>query len=136
MSARPETLSIWIGGYFGPSYEIKTSGDHLCYSVSGGEYSPPEQETIIPTDKQWRSFARTLDDLGVWAWAAVCENPGICDGTQWHIRIDWGSRSVNCRGDNNYPGAKGRPSGEPGETREFRRLLRAVQRLIGGRPFQ
>jgi hypothetical protein len=127
-SSKPSTLSIAIGGYTGNSYAVELSADGLIYRSLRYGYEANETLTIVPDRVAWERFRRALDDLGVWDWAPEYSRPGIFDGTNWHVEIVWGERSIHSHGMNGYPGGSD-------DSQLFSRFLSAVRALVGGRDF-
>ena len=106
----PKHVRVFIGGYLGPSYFIEGQGSQLCYTFSEG-YKQGQADIINPNGEDWLLFFNALEKIGVWQWQSEYPNPGVCDGTNWSVEIQWGEKEVVSRGDNNYPGVRGQPSG-------------------------
>jgi hypothetical protein len=131
----PERFKVKIGGDSGPSYSVRLKGADLWYTAWEDDEIADERK-ITPSAEQWRSFRRDLDSIGVWDWRESYFNPGVADGTQWSVEIEWeGSRIVSA-GDNNYPIAGGLPENDFDITPTFERFLEAVRKLIGGLEFR
>jgi hypothetical protein len=136
MDFHPKTLRIAVGGYTGPSYSVELCDGKLRYEAREYGYANPRSESIAPTEEQWAQFRSALDSGRVWQWQPDYPNPGAVDGTQWSIEVAYEDATVLSHGDNSYPKANGKPSGNPDGTREFNRLMRAVRALLGGRRFE
>lgn len=136
MSMRPKRLLITIGGYMGPSYSVELSGEGLRYEVYDQGYANPRAEVITPSDEAWTAFRAALDSIRVWRWHKDYPNPGVVDGTQWSVEIVYDDVQLTSGGDNRYPTASGAPSQGFEDTPTFRRLIKAVRTLIGGREFE
>ena len=131
----PDHLRVYIGGFGSPSYSLEKSGDRLIYKADDWEKGPIEK-IISPTEDQWQTFRKALDEIGVWQWKARYENPHVSDGTQWELKIHWDGKKKRCYGSNSYPLGDGRPSGEPDSLQAFEQFLNAVRILIGSLPFR
>ena len=134
-SPAPRKFSIFIGGFFGPSFSVKKVNDSLIYHIAHPGESMHREESFSSTPAEWELFGAKLNELDIWNWQSEYLNNGVCDGTQWSVDITWGSKTLTCHGDNNYPGRCGRPANSPEKTVEFAVFLKAVERLIGGRAF-
>lgn len=132
----PDKFKAAIGG-FGLSYAVELRDGVLLYTENnfrGGKPAAPQR--LAPTPEQWREFRRTLDAAGVWNWQKAYPSAGTVDGTQWSFAIAYGGKVVNSTGDNNYPGADGKPTGAPRPTKTFARVRAAISALLGGREFR
>ena len=134
-SPLPKRLSLYIGGYPGPYYTVRLSRRTLWYEAQTVNAEPPTKEKVPVTPEGWQTFREALDAIGVWRWQEDYPNPGVCDGTSWAATLEYADRSVASGGSNNYPRAKGAPSGGA-STRPFARFLEAVRALLGGREFR
>ena len=98
----PSKFEAVIGGHFGPTYRAEGLGDSLSYQHShDGEVVPLElgdDNFITPTPQQSAAFEKSLNRIKAWEWERNYE-PEIpmCDGTSWHVEIQWGERSVDRR---------------------------------------
>lgn len=132
---RPERFKAGVGGFFGPSYAVElTEKGKLIYSRNAKTFVSADgtvRETVVVSAKAWRAFCRELDAIGVWAWKPRYEDPSVMDGTQWHVEISIGGKSVKSTGYNAYPGGTLPPDGD-----RFPRFLHAVSALLGGREFK
>ena len=135
-SGWPKELRLHIGGYGGLSYSVDLQGDHLLYESIHGDCSSTRSRKTRPAAEDWLSFWQELDRLEVWDWQAEYANPGVCDGTQWEVGIQYGEQRVHSVGDNSNPRADGSSNRSPEPTQCFRGFCRAVSRLLGGLPFR
>jgi hypothetical protein len=136
MDIHPKTLRISVGGYTGPSYSVELCAGKLRYIATEYGHTNPRSEFIAPTEEQWSQFRAALDSCRVWQWRPHYPNPGVEDGTLWSIEVAYEDATVLSHGDNSYPKANGKPSENPDGSRVFNRLMKAVQALLGGRPFR
>ena len=124
-----ETLNFCIGGFPGDYVRIIWLDEklyHLC------DTKPPEEElipdhvlnVITPSIKEWEEFWLTVDLLKVWSWEKKYVNSGICDGTEWELRIKRkGRRRRKIVGMNAYPQPEG----------TFESFLDAITKLSRGK---
>jgi hypothetical protein len=136
LSPIPQRFSVHIGGFLGASYSVERHGGALTYTIFEKGHMNPKQETITPTQAQWREFRETLDDLGIWQWRTEYPTNGVVDGTQWSLDVAYADHALHTHGDNNYPDHTGKPNGKPESTKAFNKYLIAVQKLLGGKSFQ
>jgi hypothetical protein len=123
---RPEVVRIFIGGLFGPSFEVFSDGVTVRYKRAEGMYALETTSgvTFTPDLKQWKQFRQDLDQLDAWKWQARYVNEGVMDGTKWYATIaDGPNRIISSSGSNAYPEG-------------FDGFLAAVRRLIGDREFK
>ena len=110
MNIIPEKFEASIGGYDGPSYEVKLQSDRtvLYHHSSNGimllSIDPMENGIEVSND-QWREFREALDRANVWTWKKYYDSC-IVDGTQWETTIVYKDASVRSGGSNNYPPEK------------------------------
>lgn len=136
---KPLGLEFWIGGYSGPNHSVKLVNGVLKYELHEHRYqdSPVKELEIIPTHRKWLNFRKKLDEIDVWQWKHDYPNPGVCDGTQWELEIDYGVKKKNCSGDNAYPGWEGIKIVDDAtvmkdDPNEFDAFLHALKLLLGG----
>lgn len=131
----PKSLEIYIGGFGGPSYELKWDGEHLVYRM----YEDGTQQAILhmqPSKRSWEAFWKVMDEIDIWGWQDHYEPSGsVMDGTGWSVKVLVDDRFVESGGDNAYP-VGGHCAGTDDVTACFRRFLRAVRRLMGYVPFE
>lgn len=135
-SPAPRQFSASIGGFLGPTYQLEWRDGTLTYTSFSPGQTKPKRAKVTPTAAQWREFRQALDDLKVWQWRAAYPSRGVQDGTQWALEITYADHAIKTRGDNNYPGANGKPNDDPNATKSFNRYLDAVTKLIGGKTFR
>jgi len=126
MNIIPEKFEASIGGYDGPSYEVKLQSDRtVLYQHSSSGIRPmaikPKENGIEVSEEQWREFREALDRANVWTWEKYYDS-FIVDGTQWEVTIEYKDAAVHSEGSNNYPP-------------EFEQYQAAVSALIGGKDF-
>jgi len=136
LSPMPQRFSAHIGGLMGASYSVELHDGLLTYTIFGKGHINLKQETITPTEAQWREFRQTLDDLRIWQWRTDYPTNGVVDGTQWSLDIAYTDHILHTHGDNNYPDHTGKPNGEPEPTKAFNQYLVAIQKLLGNKTFR
>ena len=103
-----QKLEFSIGGYF-QGYETRTytvSGEMVALEVIRRpmlimeEAGPPK---YYPFTKE--AFITGLKELHIGEWKKSYYNPGVCDGTQWELKIffDGDRKPVEISGSNAYP---------------------------------
>jgi hypothetical protein len=131
----PKSLKAFIGGWLGPCYSVELRGGTLYYSATNTAHTP-EFAKVIPTDQRWREFRHSLDLISVWQWQTNYANPGVYDGTQWVLELQYEDRILMSHGSNNFPDRNGKPSGSQKVTKAFASYAAAVKRLLDGKEFQ
>ena len=113
-------LEIYYGGYFSDIFQLDLKGEKLIYLYGIGPV-PDTTIEIIPTEKQWQSFFRSMNRITK-HWKEEYYDPDITDGVQWSIEIN--SNVFNCSfdGSNDYP-------------QNWDSFIRVVRRLIGNKTF-
>ncbi len=120
----------------GATYRVELRRGSLSYTKLDARHRNPKPAIITPTAAQWSKFRQVLDELSVWRWRSEYPNTGTRDGTQWALELAYSDRALKTRGDNNYPGATGRPNESPRPTKAFDVYLAAVEKLLNGRTFR
>ena len=134
-NAVPKSFKASIGGFLGPRYSVELRQGTLSYSAANGSRKTALKE-VVPTAEQWREFRRFLDRINVWQWHTNYPNPGVDDGTQWSLDIQYPDRALKTQGDNNFPGREGKANGSPKMTKPFGSYTAAVKKLLDGLEFQ
>lgn len=132
----PGRLDASIGGFLGPTYQVKLHGRSLTCTKFADGHRHPKSVIVTPTKSQWLEFRRTLDELKIWRWRASYPNPNVSDGTQWSLNIAYADHALKTHGDNSYPDDSGQPNNRPKTTETFQRYLAAIEKLTGGKTFQ
>lgn len=128
---KPLKLEFYIGGFDLPAqYCVKREGDTVKYGLASGDKWREIKSESIPSKRKWLNFRKKLDEIGVWKWKGRYHNPGVCDGTQWSLVIDYGIRKKKTDGSNWYPGSKDET--DINKTPEFKAFLHALSLLLGG----
>ena len=105
MNFKTEVLSFSIGGFSEDYEKIIWKNDKLYHFF---DRSFLEEDFIIPSEKDWEDFWRTVDKLKVWSWNKEYNNDDILDGTQWELEIKReGRKKRRIFGSNAYPKPKG-----------------------------
>ncbi len=124
----PQEFQFTIGGFCGPCHEVALVAGHLRCRSAVGACRFGSGTIRRPSREQWEEFWCACDAIGVWNWSRSYDNPGICDGTQWSLKIKHAGHPMRCKGSNAFPGALG-----PGYSRAcpFGRFLSALRKLTG-----
>jgi hypothetical protein len=124
----PREFHFGIGGYLGPCHRITMVGDHLEYQQADHAYQYIAPVVMKPTMAEWEQFWHDVEAVKVWNWKPKYWNIGICDGTQWSLKLVYQGRSMHSEGSNAYPGSAG-----PGysQASRFGRFLAALKTLTG-----
>ena len=133
----PLEFEAYLGSFAGTSYGVWWDGETLVYESFEVGYERRQQLLLSPSRAQWQRFRRSMDEIGVWGWAARYEpaerfepDGVVGDATYWSLSLAYAGRQVETSGDN--AGPEGRDLDEnPG----FARLCEAVTRLLGGLQF-
>jgi hypothetical protein len=131
---RPKRLLFEIGGYDAPTYSITLIDDKVQYRLD--DFINSTVEIINPSAQQWLEFHAALNKMQVWNWKRKYPNMGCCDGLQWKFEVAYDNKKIKCVGDNNYPLENGDPSGCSEYSKEFKCLVKAIKKLIGGREIE
>ena len=99
-------LGASVGGYMGHSFsvDIDFKKGSAKYDVYEREYKPKSTETIILSESKIKAFLKTLEKVKITEWKEHYPNPGIMDGTNWGIGINFSSnKKFSSSGDNAFP---------------------------------
>jgi hypothetical protein len=120
------------------SYSVELRGKGLHYRVikEGGE--PNVEKVVTPTEEQWESFWKEVENARLWSWSKEYYNYDVKDGTSWFVEISYRGRSIKSRGSNSYPseGDVSNPHPDAEYSQPFRAVLRGVRNLLGGLEFE
>src|SRR2546426_1633210 len=122
---KPSEFTFQIGDSFSHAYELKLRNGELYYyafqpNPTGDKHVQPEK--VTPTEAQWKEFRRALDKSVAWQWHNNYDRM-ILDGWGWGLKIDYRDRHLESGGVNGSP-------------ESFEEVLRAVEKLTGGKPFR
>ncbi|MGL4848067.1 MAG: hypothetical protein ACRC28_03935, partial [Clostridium sp.] len=98
-----EEVKISVGG-FSEGYEylevnfIENKIRYMHSLKTKGEYIQKEIERVEIED-----FIEKLKEIKLVTWKANYSELGVCDGTQWSIKIDTATEKIEKYGDNKYP---------------------------------
>lgn len=124
----PITFNASIGGYPGGFSKIELYGDTLISAKYDIDFELIRSKSIRPSKKKWKAFIKKIDELGIWEWKCEYPNPGVMDGTQWGVEIQYEDKKLCSHGDNSYPGMNGSCSSDV--TTEFKIFLQSVDILF------
>ena len=118
--AAPKGFYLSLGGYpLGHSQVLWRRGV-LRYAPPMTQLGDSDTRVLVPTAEEVRWFAQRLRRIGVYGWGKWYDFPGMCDGTQWALRINWpGQGRVWSDGSNASP-------------ERFSSLVSAVRKLTHG----
>ena len=93
-----------VGGYFGGFYQVEVDLENNLVSwTHGGEGELEEtvhRNIRLTTVKK---FLEQLETINLLNWEAKFIDPGVLDGTQWHVEIVMDGHSITKHGSNDYP---------------------------------
>jgi hypothetical protein len=150
-SVIPEKMIISVGGavYYpqdggkprgmrSTSYKVELRGKDLYYSAIKTGDNPNVERVVTPTEEQWKSFWREVEEVRLWDWSKDYANYDIHDGTMWLVEINYNGRSIKSEGHNSYPGEGNvsRPSLAGEYSKPFEVMLLGVRDLLGGLDFE
>lgn len=96
-----DRLEAYVGGYWGPSYRIRSSGRHVTWTGTAGDSTATVD--VAPVPEAWAQFWASLDACGVCGWEARYEDPAVMDGTSWSLRLAHDGRTLEASGSNAWP---------------------------------
>jgi hypothetical protein len=132
----PSHFQLSIGGYGGMNYRVEWDGSSLHYYTADWHPADRLTATVEPSPSDWQQFWQAMDEVELWAWKERYFAPGVMDGTQWEVEIEWAGRCASSGGSNRYPGYEEEGVEDACETRRFERFTEAVSKLVGGRAFE
>jgi len=122
---KPVDFSFSVGDSFSHAYELKLRDGELYYyefqpNPTGDKYVQPVKLAL--TNAQWKDFRRTLDRCAIWQWQKMYDGR-MLDGWGWGLKIRYSDHLLESEGANSSP-------------ESFEEVLRAVERLAGGKSFR
>lgn len=133
----PSAFEVYVGTSRGVSYGAWWDGSRIIYESFGPDYAGWEQDSVSPSQTQWRRFWRKIGEIRVWEWEERYE-PGerfeprtvVREGVHWSFTLAHAGREASSSGDDAGPGAV-----DLDESSAFASFLEAVSRLLGDRSF-
>ena len=108
-----------VGGYFGGFYQVEVDLENNLVSwTHGGEGELEEtvhRNIRLTTVKK---FLEQLETINLLNWEAKFIDPGVLDGTQWHVEIVMDGHTITKHGSNCYPE----------QWREYRKTISKIAR--------
>ncbi len=102
-------LKASVGGYFGGYYQVKVDLENnrvaWTHGVRGELEETMHKSIRTATAKK---FVEQLEIIQLLDWDAEYVDPGVCDGTQWHVEIISDGNLITKDGNNSYPEQWGR----------------------------
>lgn len=90
-----------IGGYSGPSFEVKLDGNYLlCTTIAEIDQFNNEQRISIYENEKW---GQLLEWLSTRNWKGEYIDHDTLDGTSWELVIVTNAFMIDCYGSNAYP---------------------------------
>ena len=132
---RPLKLEFSIGGFFNGSLYVKLINGQLMHYHSHAPlpWDQADAKEILPTVQQWIDFKTVIKSINAWEWGPNYLTPGVCDGTQWELNINYGNKRIKSSGSNAYPGTKDDDiSFNCSSTPEFNAFVDVLGVLLGG----
>jgi hypothetical protein len=124
-----------IGGFMGPSFSVELTPEGLRYESFDEGHTNRRKVMIQPQSENWEALKRAVEKANVWQWQSEYYME-MMDGTSWELEVVWGPRRIQSTGSNAYPDASGAQSKDWNPGAGFEGILRAVSKLVGGRPFE
>lgn len=123
----PSRLVFYFGAFPGGALSVRWNGNALLVEETRGGNFSGTIRVVIPGPGQWETFWKAVEDIGVWTWDPVHENPhGCCGASYWQLILGTGTREVTCSGEDRFPGGQ-----SPELTHDFRALVHAIKTLCG-----
>ena len=97
------TIKASVGGYFGGYYEVTIDLDHLETTWSFTEAEVTETSKKLIRVSTAEAFIEALKMMNLLNWKAKYLEPGVCDGTQWSVKILTDRRTIRKHGNNVFP---------------------------------
>ena len=113
--------SFWIGGFPGGYERFELRGRILRYGHGWGKGSRGLPRQLL-RPKAVEQLWRDIETTGCWRWTEPRVDDRIVDGVQWELRLRYGARLLELRGDNAFP-----PEGTIGMSPGFARLVGAFR---------
>jgi len=131
----PGFLELKIGSQVSPTFKVILDGYTLVWQVFDPEYTLQDTKQLSVTDRDWERFWMLCDMAGIWYWQESHKGPDIPDGKSWTVHICYRGKEAHASGFNAFPVDEDYPECD-GYTPLFRKLLRAVNDLLHGLPFE
>jgi len=96
-------LKASVGGYFGGYYHVSIDLKNLKTTWMFKEGASEESSTRSIRTKTAEDFINCLKEIDLLNWKARYIEPGVCDGTQWRVKIITDGRTFSKFGVNKFP---------------------------------
>jgi hypothetical protein len=127
----PDELHFRFGGHpDGTWVELEWQKPYLFYRRGPHASAGSTSTRLKPSSAAWTKFWLDLTPTGVWSWAGDYTKTECAEGTSWSLVMSYRSQSIQCRGQNGYPGGAG-PNFPLGSA--FDLFLQSLQALTGKR---
>jgi len=101
-------FEFYEGGYFGPCecYRVEKKGDMYKFKAGYSSAGRPNLnddkslDIVIKGETDYTKFIKELQGM-ISNWEEHYSNPGVMDGTQWHLKIE--EFNIDCGGSNAFP---------------------------------
>ena len=110
-----------VGGYMGYSFAVEINFQKALveYKVFDRGYEPKSTETVKLSKIKIANFLKTLNTIKITEWKERYPNPGIMDGTNWSVDINFNNnKKLISSGDNAF-------------ARQWKTFCNGIQELIG-----
>ncbi len=132
---RPLKFEFSMGGFFAENHRVKLENGQLMYQYCDAplSWNQIDAKEIFPTVQQWIDFKTVINSINAWEWVPNYFTLGVCDGTQWELKINYGNKRIKSSGCNAYPGTKDDDMNfNLSRTPEFTAFVDALALLLGG----
>lgn len=108
-----------VGGYFGGYYQVEVDlENHFVSWTHGGRGESANMALRNIRLATGKKFVEQMQNLDLLNWKAEYVDPGIMDGTQWHVEMEMDGYTITKHGSNDYPDQWG----------EFRQAISKIAR--------
>lgn len=132
----PREMTFTTTGFISTTSDIHVYGDTVVlYTVSSAPTSsvPPGVTILqrVPTAEEWRTFWRTVHDVGVRRWPAECTDASGGDYSGFDYTLAWSDARRTGHYAGAYPTRAGACAGSYGPVGDAARFQNAVYTLAG-----
>lgn len=116
-----KTLNSSVGGYMGYSFAVEINFQKTLaeYKVFDRGYEPKSTETVKLSKIKIANFLKTLNTIKITELKERYPNPGIMNGTNWSVEINFNNnKKLISSGDNAFP-------------RQWKTFCNGIQELLG-----
>lgn len=135
--SQPVRFKAFFSNRFGNVQSVELRGGRVISVIQGASfrdaiYGPIQKEhRVHPSEKEWRELRAALNRADLWNWQSAYKNAEFSGGAAWSLEVVYPKQRVVTAGYSAYPADRTPLESADVESRRYKIVERAVERLIG-----